>query len=176
MSGHAVLLVGVPELEGWVRARTAEQDATYVSRDPRFAHAHITVLAPFPPDGFAQAAAVASAVEPFDYALTCVRSFPNGVIYLPPSPEDGFRALTDAARRAVPEVVPYWGWFDPVPHLTLDRIGWGVTEQGTRASVAGLLPASCRAEELLLTWWEPDACRVLARYRLGRRAAAAALG
>lgn len=167
MSGHAVLLVGVPALEAWVRARTGEQDASYVSDDPGFAHAHITVLAPFPADGFAQAAAVASAIEPFDYALTEVRAFPNGVIYLPPAPDDGFRALTGAARRAAPDVVPYWGWFEPVPHLTLDRIGWGVTRAMTEASVAGLLPASGRAEQLLLTWWEPGHCRVLASYPLG---------
>lgn len=166
-SGHAVLLVGVPELERWVRARTAEQDASFVSDDPAFVHAHVTVLAPFPADGFAQAEAVASAVAPFDYALTQVRAFPNGVIYLPPFPDAGFRALTDAARRAVPEVAPYWGLFDPVPHLTLDRVGPGVTCEATGASVAGLLPAACRAERLLLTWWESGDCRVLASYALG---------
>ncbi len=162
-----MLLVGVPELERWVRTRTSEQDASFVSSDPEFAHAHITVLAPFPGDGFAQAEAVASAVAPFDYSLAQVRAFPTGVIYLPPFPDAGFRALTDAARRAVPEVAPYWGLFDPVPHLTLDRIGRGITRETTGAAVAGLLPVSCRAERLLLTWWESDGCRVLASYPLG---------
>ncbi len=164
--GHAVLLVGVDELEPWVRARTAEQDAAFVSDDEAFMHAHITVLAPFPADGFAQAEAVASTIAPFDYTLTRVSAFPNGVIHLRPVPDAGFRALTDAARRAVPEAVPYWGLFEPVPHLTLDRIGWGNTLEMTENAVAGMLPASCRAERLLLTWWESRACQVLASYPL----------
>ncbi len=82
--GHAVLLAAVPVLEGWVRARTAHHDPTFVADDPGFPHAHATVLAPFP-----------------------------------------------------------------------------------RASVAGLLPAQTRVEELVLTWWESGACRVLGRFPLG---------
>ena len=94
-------------------------------------------------------------------------AFPDGTIHLAPEPDDGFRALTDAARRLVPEVVPYWGRFEPVPHLTLDRLAPGVTVAATRASVAGLLPAQTRVEELVLTWWECGACRVLGRFPLG---------
>ena len=45
--GHSVLQVPVPPLEGWVRARTAHYDTDYLSSDPDFTHAHITVLAPF---------------------------------------------------------------------------------------------------------------------------------
>ena len=48
MGGHAVLLIGVPALEGWIRERTAFYDASFLSADPRFAHAHITILAPCP--------------------------------------------------------------------------------------------------------------------------------
>lgn len=167
MRGHGVLLVGVPPLESWVRARTASQDASFVSGDPAFAHAHVTILAPFPIEATDRAAAVASGVAPFDYTLERLAVFPDGVIHLMPSPDAGFRALTDAARHLVPEVAPYWGRFEPVPHVTLDRVWPGVTEASTRDAVAHLLPARARADELLLTWWESGDCRVLDRFPLG---------
>ena len=47
MTGHSVLQLPVPALEGWVRDRTAHYDAGFVSADPRFGHAHVTALGPF---------------------------------------------------------------------------------------------------------------------------------
>lgn len=167
MRGHAVLLVAVPPLEDWVRERTAHYDPGFVSDDPGFAHAHVTVLAPFPARALDEAAAVASVVAPFDFTLSRVAVFPDGVVHLVPEPDDGFRALTNAARRLLPDVAPYWGRFDPVPHVTLDRLGPGVTRATVSDAVAHLLPARARAEELLLTWWESGGCRVLARFGLG---------
>lgn len=167
MRGHAVLLVAVPPLEDWVRERTAHYDPGFVSDDPAFAHAHVTVLAPFPARALDEAAAVASVVAPFDFTLSRVAVFPDGVVHLVPEPDDGFRALTDAARRLLPDVAPYWGRFDPAPHVTLDRLGPGVTPATVADAVAHLLPARARAEELLLTWWESGGCRVLARFGLG---------
>jgi len=38
--------VPLPALDDVVRERTAFYDASFVSRDPGFAHAHITLLAP----------------------------------------------------------------------------------------------------------------------------------
>ena len=134
--------------------------------DPAFAHAHVTVLAPFPVGATDRAAAVASEVRAFDYTLRRVATFPDGVVHLVPEPDRGFRALTDAARRLMPEVAPYWGRFEPVPHVTLDRLGPGVTESSTRDAVAHLLPCRARASELLLTWWEDGGCRVLGRFPL----------
>jgi hypothetical protein len=49
MSGHTVLLVPVPGLEAFVRARTEHYDRDYVSPDPHFVHAHVTALGPFLP-------------------------------------------------------------------------------------------------------------------------------
>lgn len=46
-NGHTVLAVPVPQLDQVVRSRTAHYDKTFVSTDPRFVHAHITVLAPW---------------------------------------------------------------------------------------------------------------------------------
>lgn len=168
MPGHGVLLVGVPQLERWIRARTVHYDPAFLSADPGFAHAHVTVLAPFPAERADAAAAVASAVEPFDYRLERLETFPDGVVHLVPEPDDGFRRLTEAALAAVPEAAPYWGRFEPTPHLTLDRLGGGVTAVSTRALLADAVPAACRAERLLLTWWEAGNCRVLASHVLGR--------
>jgi len=42
--GHSVLVVPVPALEEYVRARTAHYDASFVSADPAWVHAHLTVL------------------------------------------------------------------------------------------------------------------------------------
>lgn len=164
--GHAVLLIGVPALEEWVRDRTAFYDPAFVSADPLFAHAHITVLAPCPPER-ALLERVAAAVEPFSYVLRRLDVFPDGVVHLVPEPAEGFAALTAAARAAAPQVAPYWGRAEPTPHLTLDRLGSSVTRESTRESVAGLLPARGRADELLLTWWEAGRCRVLGSAPLG---------
>lgn len=167
MLGHGVLLIGVPKLEDWVRDRTAFYDPSFVSADPDFAHAHITVLAPFPVDRPEVAAAVAATMAPFDYTLARVDVFPDGVVHLVPEPDTCLRALTDAARGLVPDVTPYWGRHEPVPHLTLDRIGPGVTTASTMDAVRHLLPVHARATELLLTWWESDNCQLLGRFPLG---------
>ena len=63
--GHAVLQVGVPELEDWIVARTRHYDARYLSSDPRFRHAHITVLAPLQRGEIALDAAFERGIEPF---------------------------------------------------------------------------------------------------------------
>lgn len=168
VAGHAVLLVGVPALEEWVRARTAFYDPGFVSADPHFAHAHITVLAPCPPS-LDLLDAVAAASPPFAFSLERFDVFPDGVIHLVPEPAAPFEELTRTARVAAPEVVPYWGRAEPTPHLTLDRIGAGVTLASTAAGVAPVLPARAVATEVLLTWWESGGCRVLARKPLTRQ-------
>ena len=47
--GHTVLAVPAPALEPFVRERTARYDASFVSADPAFSHAHLTILAPWLP-------------------------------------------------------------------------------------------------------------------------------
>lgn len=169
VTGHGVLLAPVPALEPWVRARTAFYDPSFVSRDPAFAHAHVTILAPFPLDRLDAAARVAASTEPFDVMLKRVERFPDGLIHLAPEPVDALRALTDAARAELPEVEPYWGRIhDPSPHLTLDRESDAVSIESTRASLGAVIPCAVRVDRLLVTWWESDACRTVAAFRLGR--------
>lgn len=171
-AGHGVLLVPVPELEGWVRDRTAHYDASFVSADPAFAHAHVTVLAPYPIERADLLPVLAGATPSFVYRLESLGVFPDGVIHLTPDPADAFRRLTSAARTALPEVEPYWGRHPvPSPHVTLDRVSEsaGVSVESTWRALGDLVPATCRAEALLLTWWQSGACRVLASAPLGVR-------
>ena len=173
MSGHSVLQVPVPALEAYVAARTAHYDADYVSADPAFTHAHVTVLGPFLPR-LDEASArrigeLAASVEPFEFVLSRVATFPNGVVHLVPEPDEAFRALTALFVEAFPDLPPYGGEFEPVPHLTLDALGGGVTEESTRAAVAPYLPAGCRAEGVDLAWYEPGNCHRVAHWALGNR-------
>jgi hypothetical protein len=170
--GHSVLQVPVPPLEPFVRERTAFHDASYVSDDPAFVHAHVTALGPFLDevggDDAAAVAAIAASVAPFDFVLERIDTFPNGIIHLEPEPDGPFRELTHRLWEAFPQCRPYAGQFADVrPHLTLDARTDEVTEESTRTALGGLVPARCRAERLDLAWWEPDGCRVLRSWPLG---------
>ncbi|WP_228387808.1 MULTISPECIES: 2'-5' RNA ligase family protein [unclassified Nocardioides] len=190
--GHAVLQVPVPALEGFVRARTRHHDPAYLSPDADHVHAHVTVLGPLPGDGegvdpetAALVAEAVAAVAPFDYRLTRIATFPDGIIHLVPEPDDGFRALTARLVEAFPQFPPYAGRFgrlaDLQPHLTLDLRtdergdpAERVTEESTRALLDTFLdrplPLACRAERVDLAWYEQHRCRTLASWQLGGRA------
>src|SRR5690349_11687794 len=145
--GHTVLLVPVPELEPFVRERTAHYDAAWLSADPAFVHAHVTLLAPFldePLDAtsLARLEDVLSQHRAFSFDLSEVATFPNGIVHLLPDPVAPFRALTADLVRAFPQCPPYAGQFpNPTPHLTLDLVHGGVTEAGVRAAVQPWTPA-----------------------------------
>ena len=169
--GHTVLQVPVPELEPFVLARTAYYDTDYLSDDPSFAHAHVTALGPFLPEPDAEAAAtvarIVAGTTAFDFALTRVATFPNGIIHLVPEPDDSFRELTRRLAEAFPQCPPYAGQFADVrPHLTLDARSDAVTEESTRELLGDLVPARCRAGRLDLAWYAPRDCRVLRSWAL----------
>ena len=90
-SGHTVLAVPVPALDEVVRERTAFYDGSFLSADPDFAHAHITLLAPWAerPTAahVAEVARITEAAKPFDVRLARVGEFPDGVLYLRPEPD-----------------------------------------------------------------------------------------
>ncbi|GAB3881674.1 hypothetical protein GCM10028802_27160 [Terrabacter terrigena] len=163
----------MPQLEPFVRARHAHYDGAYVSSDPAFVHAHVTALGPFlpvasiTPEALATVAGIASSTAPFDFILKRVDTFPNGIVHLLPEPAEPFAGLTQRLWDAFPQCPPYAGAFDDVvPHLTLDAVSGEVTEASTTRDVGPGLPARCRAEQLHLAWYEPDACRVLHSWRL----------
>lgn len=166
-----MLQVSVPEMEAWVRARTAHYDTSFVSDDPAFTHAHVTALGPFvdvlDEGTAARVAAIASEVEPFTYTLAKVDTFPNGIIHLLPDPAEEFVRLTALLMAAFPEHPPYGGEFPPVPHLTLDLVHGDVTEASTVELLGDLPPVTCRAEQLDLAWYESGRCHRVASWRLG---------
>lgn len=170
--GHSVLLVPVPELEDFIRARTAHYDRDYLSADPAFTHAHVTVLGPFvdrlDADTCRQVAAIAADTAPFGFRLERLGTFPNGIIHLLPEPAAPFRELTRRFVAAFPQFPPYAGEFpDPTPHLTLDARSETVTEASTRALLGSLVPARCRAERLDLAWYDAGNCHVVHSWQLG---------
>ncbi len=170
--GHTVLVVPVPELERYVRDRTRHYDASFLSEDPDFVHAHITVLGPFLDSPAATdltaVGELAASVPAFDFALDRVGEFADGLLHLLPEPDGPFRELTRRLVAAFPQCPPYGGAFpEPVPHLTLDRRAEGIDAASVRADLGGLVPASCRADRVALHRYANHDCRVLAEWKLG---------
>lgn len=169
------LTVPVPLLEDWVRARTAHYDASFVSADPTFAHAHLTLLAPWvaAPTGedLARVARVLGEVAPFEVVLEEVAVFPDGLVHAAPAPDGPFRALTAALAAEFPDHPPYGGRYaatgGPTPHVTLDRLGADVTLAWVRAEVGHLLPAPLVVDRVDLQWWGNHSCRRVHSWRLG---------
>ena len=172
-----MLVVPVPQLEPFVRARTEHYDRAYLSADPAFTHAHVTALGPFRPGLDEQAAAtiaaVAAGVEPFEFRLEVIDTFPKGIIQLLPDPDGAFRELTRRLVEAFPDCPPYAGQFpDPVPHLTLDLRSAEVTEASTRELLGDLVPCTARATRLDLAWYQAGHCRLVTSWPLGTTSAA----
>ncbi|MDP9823916.1 2'-5' RNA ligase family protein [Nocardioides massiliensis] len=173
-AGHSVIVVPVPlaPVEEFVRARTAYYDASFVSADPDFAQAHVTVLGPWVPRPTAadlsRVAEVLGEIEPFELELGVVAEFPDGVIHLRAEPAPLLRELTAALHRAFPDHPPYGGQFgdDLTPHLTLDRRAPGITPESVGADLGDVLPLRHPVTHLDLQWWANDDCRVLHRWQL----------
>jgi 2'-5' RNA ligase len=90
-------------------------------------HAHITLLAPFGAISRFDGELVArlrkhfAMVSSFDFELTAVREFPDGVVYLAPEPAAPFRKLTEALVAEFPDFPPYDGAFaEIIPHCTIE--------------------------------------------------------
>lgn len=87
---------------------------------------HVTLMYPFLPPAHLSSASIeklerlAAEVAPFDFALTNVREFEQGVVYLEPEPAEAFVKLSAEIGRAF-GLVPYGGDFGAVavPHLTV---------------------------------------------------------
>lgn len=173
--GHTVLAVPVPELDAFVRERTAHYDADYLADDPAFGQAHVTVLGPWVRSptraDLAAVGHIASTVTPFTYRLARLGTFPNGIIHLLPEPDDTFRELTRAVWERFPSHPPYAGQFpNPAPHLTLDAVGPGLDALVVQGMLGARVPVSCRAEVLQLQWWQAGHCHVHQSWRLGETA------
>lgn len=163
--GHAVLQIGVPELEDWIVARTRHYDDSFISTDPDFRHAHITILAPLEHWDERAFAEIAASTPAFDYRLDRVAAFPNGCLHLPPAPDAPFRELTRRAWAAHPGIVPN-GAPDPQPHLTVDWLAPQVSIASTQELLGPAVPVDCAAEALELVWYESNNCHLIRRFDL----------
>jgi len=174
-AGHSVLQVPIPELEGFVRSRTAHYDQGFVCDDPGYVHAHVTALGPFvaepTEEDLAVVARVAAGTPSFEVTLGEVASFPGGIIHLVPEPDTGFRSLTERLRLAFPDHPPYGGRYGPpgdvVPHLTLDLTSPDVDVASTRRLLGDAVPVVARAQRLDLVWYESGRCGLMRSWALG---------
>ena len=170
--GHCVIAVPVPELDDIVRERTVRYDASFLSADPAFVHAHVTLLAPWindpTLDDLLTVAGVLATEPPFAFALAEVGEFPGGTLYLVPEPSGPFTRLTARLAEAFPQIQPYDGLYaELVPHLTLEHRATGATTDSLRTELSGRLPVQTHADRVDLQWWANDDCHVRHRWRLG---------
>jgi 2'-5' RNA ligase len=171
-TGHSVLVVPVPALDDYVRRRTAHYDLSFLSADPAFVHAHVTLLGPWlkhpTQSDLDTVASIVAATEPFDTTFATFDVFPDGLIHLRPDPDTPFRRLTAALVTAFPQCPPYAGEFpDPVPHLTLDRCADGITPRTVEADLRHLLPVRLHVDRVDLQWWANHDCHVRRSWPLG---------
>ncbi|PUA80230.1 2'-5' RNA ligase family protein [Nocardioides currus] len=169
--GHSVIVVPVPELDAVVRDRTARYDDSYVSTDPAFVHAHITLLGPWLDEPTARDLETVERVlasEPaFDVRLATLGEFPDGILHLRPEPAAPLARMTSRLAEAFPQTPPYEGRYpEVVPHLTLDHRATGASVEGLGAELD--LPVTTRVDRVDLQWWANDDCRVLRTWRWGR--------
>lgn len=160
-----------------MRARYERDDPSLLAADPAHVHAHITVLGPVPGVLSArQELAVermCSELEPFTAVLDEVAVFANGIIHVLPRDPTPWERLTAATSAIFPSHPPYAGAHRPVPHLTIDMAGRGVSLAGVRAELAPMLPAPITADAVELVWYRACETRVRRRWRLGSAPTAA---
>src|SRR5580692_8496163 len=119
---QSALLLTVPAAEAAVGPHRARLDPSARDGVP----AHLTVLYPFLPPAeigpgvLADLSRLFAGTPRFEFTLDRVRWFGESVVWLGPSDESPFRALTTLASAAYPSCSPYGGVYeDVVPHLTM---------------------------------------------------------
>lgn len=114
---------------------------------------HVTLLVPFVPAAELDAAVdaglrtVFASFAPFDYALTRLKRFDGGILYLAPEPSQPFVQLTNALWRTFPDYPPYDGIHDDVvPHVTVAESDDEDLLARITETLQAQLPLGCRAE------------------------------
>jgi 2'-5' RNA ligase len=158
---RTALVIAVPEAEplvGTFRKRYDDAEATGIP-------AHITLLVPFG-DGDEGLADLVARFEPFDFALTDVRRWPD-VLWLAPDPAEPFVELTQALAERYPEYPPYEGVHaDVIPHLTVASRREAPTE--VESELRRGLPVAARARHVVhLEEHARDRWRERRRFPLG---------
>jgi 2'-5' RNA ligase len=150
---QSALLLSVPAAEAAVGAHRDRLDPSARDGVP----AHVTVLYPFLPPAeigpgvLAELSRLFAGVPRFSFILDQVRWFGESVVWLGPSDESPFRALTELAGEAYPSCSPYGGEHpDPVPHLTIGQLGGPAELRAAAEAVHPLLPITAEATEVTL--------------------------
>jgi 2'-5' RNA ligase len=156
---ETALLVPVAAAEPLVRKHRLALDPVAPLGIP----AHVTVLYPFiPPDEVDRAVcdaitAVLAGFAPFDFTLTEVRQFADGVIYIAPEPAQAFVSITEALAARWPDHPPYGGAFtDIVPHLSVAKAQGESAADELEAALNGGLPLDARADAVWLMEGQRD--------------------
>ncbi|HCU94303.1 MAG TPA: hypothetical protein DHU96_16930 [Actinobacteria bacterium] len=149
LTSESAVLIPVPEAEQIVGHHRARLDQAATLGVP----AHVTVLYPFVAPSAITAATIGvlaeavASVRAFDCEFHATAWFGEEVVWLAPSPDQPFRALTHAVSAAFPAYLPYGGVYDDVvPHLTVGaRSAGGVAElRAAEADVLHRLPIRAR--------------------------------
>jgi hypothetical protein len=155
---ETALLVPVAAAEPLVRKHRMALDPVA----PLGVPAHVTVLYPFvPPDQVDQSVCeaigeVLDGFRAFDFALTSVKTFPTGLIYLAPEPVEPFVAITEALAAHWPEYPPYHGSYSTViPHLSVAMAHEG-SAAALEADLNGGLPVRTHADAVWLMEGQPE--------------------
>jgi 2'-5' RNA ligase len=113
--------------------------------------AHITLLFPFldPPsiddEALARLESIFEGANAFPFSLDAVRRFPQGVLWLSPTPSAPFVDLTVRIAAAFPSCPPWAGEYDEIiPHLTIG-LTKGIEADAIDAELQPKLPISSAA-------------------------------
>jgi 2'-5' RNA ligase len=118
--------------------------------------AHVTVLFPFLDIGHVDAPVIDELTmligerSPFTIRFDRCRRFPDA-LYLAPTPEQPFRALTEAVAARWPEAPPYAGQFaEIIPHLTVAHGQQPEVFDEVEAALAARLPVTANVSSVSL--------------------------
>ncbi|MEJ7772324.1 MAG: 2'-5' RNA ligase family protein [Geodermatophilaceae bacterium] len=116
-------------------------------------------------------AAAVRTVPRFKIALTNVQWFGDSVVWLPPEPDQPFRALTNAVWRQFPQTPPFGGACqDVVPHLTVGNDAPQKSMRQAAIAVSEHLPirASVTAVHVICGSRGPDSWQTISVLPLGK--------
>lgn len=146
------MLAVVEEVEPLVEHWRRRFDPAASARIP----AHVTVLAPFlqidriGPTVAGDLRSLIGEHSPFTVRFGGCRRFPD-VLYLAPTPDQPFRALTEAIVARWPEAPPYGGQFaEVVPHLTVAHGQEARIFDEVEAALTARLPVAAKISSVSL--------------------------
>ncbi len=149
---ESALLIPAPDASSLVDEFRRRYDPSAVAGVPP----HITIMGPFldpsrlTSDLLRDLDHVFAMTEAFEYALTEVREFEQGVLYLAPEPPLPFIHLTDAVTKRF-GILPYGGAHSTiVPHLTVSQLAPSDERRRIAAILKDALPQTLTAREAWL--------------------------